>query len=210
MNKIRLIFFVFSSVAIVFSLTACLANNTQNPHDESCTSTSISFELKYPELLTDIVYENKIAVSKYVDTLFDEPIINFKPPVKIKAFDWFDLSNSFDEEYVNIYRDFRESQIKLEKAKNDYDASPTKGNADKYEEYAKKHRQITAKLNNYSRDHEEEKISRLVNHFDSLDIISTVEDGMVCVTVNKEQLMSLLNTDFLFFAVYDNVEHDIG
>ena len=80
------------------------------------------------------IYENKVAIDEFVDTCFEDVALPNELPLKIKAFDVFDIDKWCDVNYVNLYIDYGKAKTKLQLAVADCNSEQTEKNAQIYAE----------------------------------------------------------------------------
>lgn len=224
MNK-NLKSFLLSLVLIMLLslLTACqeTPNDTEMTDGTDVTDVSepelyvVPINIEFPELSYPCVYEeltvfeNKIAIEKYLDRCFDI-ISTGVTPVKMEIFDWYDLRPSLDGNYVKLHSDYKKAKIDVVLAKQKYNDLPTGENAKKYADCILTLQSIAQEINDYPQKVEMQKLSEIAEHFEVMGVNCEVNDKMICVSISREQLLTLSDTRFPFFIVYDNRIDEIG
>lgn len=150
------------------------------------------------------IYENKVAIDEFVDTCFEDVALPNELPLKIKAFDVFDIDKWCDVNYVNLYIDYGKAKTKLQLAVADCNSEQTEKNAQIYAECLENFKKAAKDVNDYPAKVEAQKLAELTEHFDALGVSSEIKDGLIYLTATKEQILTLADTRFVFFIVFED------
>lgn len=146
------------------------------------------------------IYENKIVIDDIVTSRYRYAEID-RQPVRIRAFDWYDLVKNSDAEYKKIEKKLSSAEIGLGLAIEQYNKYPDRINAQKYIDCLEEYKKAIEEYNNYPQKCQERKLSDLKAHFEGMGIECKTDGEDVLVTVTMEQLLTLADTRFLYFFV---------
>lgn len=150
------------------------------------------------------IYESKIAMDETVDYTFNAVDSNHKLPLRIRAYDWFDMDESCDTYYRELYIHYKLANRELQNAVNRYNSEQTEKNAQIYVECLENFKKAAKDVNDYPAKVEAQKLAELTEHFDALGVSSEIKDGLIYLTATKEQILTLADTRFVFFIVFED------
>ena len=119
----------------------------------------------------------------------------------IKPYNWFDISPRYDMKYQQLLSQYNEAYGYAQERAKKYSLNKSDSNKEKYYEAIETISVRISAVNEYVTNNEKTKMNALKTHFESIGEIGTVFGDELHIQMTYEQLLTLLDTDFLFFTV---------
>lgn len=220
-NTIKYISVLLSLVTVLLLFLACgeVPRNTENDTRETQPKIEDKTLPPIPEG-PELYIENKdfFYPSRYSDYInnIDNKIYFFRSRIEfdewkntegeqlsliIKPYNWFDISPQYDTECQQLLRQYNDAKSYAQERAKKYSLNKSDSNKEKYYEAIEAISVRVSEVNEYVTNNEKTKMNALKTHFESIGEIGTVFGDELHIQITYEQLLTLLDTDFLFFAV---------